>query len=303
MRAWLCSHSRLVWVNEFAFNSERDAVNSAMPKMVERFGFGTDRGLRREINEDSLLVRAPIFAVADGMGGHEAGEIASQACLESLNQDPIFAAGTRNATEATVRAALQRADADVVELTKARGGTTVTGVVLVEHGGSPHMLVFNIGDSRVYQLVDGVLAQITVDHSEVQELLTGGYLNAEEASTYPRRHVITRALGAGVRAKADVWLLPLAPEQRMLICTDGLTGELSNQQLRQTLIAMADPQEAVESLIAQANSSGGHDNITAIVVDVGQAADAARTQVLPLLDTTDAVSECPDAPTHEENDG
>ncbi len=272
---------RLLWVNEFAFVSGRDAVNTGMPKMGPRVGFGTDRGRKREINEDSLLVRDPIFAVADGMGGHEAGEIASQACLESLSRNPLFATESRNATEADLRSALRRADTDVLEVTQARGGTTVAGVVLVEHDGGPHLLAFNVGDSRVYQLIDGVLAQITVDHSEVQELLTGGYLNAEEARVYPRRHVITRALGAGVRAKADVWLVPIAQEQRILICTDGLTGELSDQQLRQTLIALADPQEAVDSLIAQANNSGGRDNITAIVVDVGPAAEAATTQVRP----------------------
>lgn len=276
------------------------------PNMAPRVGFGTDRGLHRGVNEDFLLVQDPIFAVADGMGGHEAGEVASRACLESLSRAPDLMPGTRNATESRIRSALRQADADVLELTRARGGTTVTGVVLVEHDGGPHLLVFNIGDSRVYQLVDGKLEKITVDHSEVQELLRGGYLSAEEARNYPRRHVITRALGAGVPAKADVWLLPLTQQLRILICTDGLTGELSDQQIRQTLISLTHPQKAVDSLILQANNSGGHDNITAIVVDL-QAPETSRApeaaQVFSFLETTEVASDRAVPPTHEENDG
>ncbi|HEX9225390.1 MAG TPA: protein phosphatase 2C domain-containing protein, partial [Arthrobacter sp.] len=131
-------------------------------------GYGTDRGLRREMNEDSFIASDPVFAVADGMGGHEAGEIASGICVRTLAGIPQLASGARDATAGVVQEYLLMADEGIREATGSRAGTTLSGVVVVEQMGAPYWLVLNIGDSRTYRLSQGKLSQISVDHSEVQ---------------------------------------------------------------------------------------------------------------------------------------
>lgn len=244
-------------------------------------GYGTDRGLRREMNEDSFIAADPVFAVADGMGGHEAGEIASGICVRTLATMPQLASGGRDATAGAVQEFLLTADESIREATGARAGTTLSGVVVVEQLGLPHWLVLNIGDSRTYRFRQGVLSQISVDHSEVQELVDAGEISRAEAAIHPRRHVITRALGTGYEAEADYWLVPLEEGDRMLVCSDGLNGELDDEQIAGILAAEADPQAAVDELIRAALRSGGRDNVTCIVVDAIRAAEnaAARTGV------------------------
>ncbi|NYE96615.1 protein phosphatase [Psychromicrobium silvestre] len=230
-------------------------------------GFQTDRGLRRELNEDSFLAIDPIFAVADGMGGHEAGEVASRECIRTLSESQALASGSRRAAAADIQTALLLADARIRELTDARAGTTVTGVVLVEEGDTPYWLVFNVGDSRTYRLSKGKFEQVSVDHSEVQEMVDAGYISRSEALVHPRRHVVTRALGTGDDIEADYWLIPVEDGDRYLICSDGLTGELSDDQIFRTISTLAQPQEAADSLVQAALRSGGRDNVTVIVVD------------------------------------
>ncbi len=236
------------------------------------FGFGSDRGLRRELNEDSFLAADPIFAVADGMGGHEAGEVASRECISVLSQQAVLAAGSRSATAVDLQQALRQADFRIRELANARAGTTVAGVVLVEERGVPYWLVFNVGDSRTYRLSQGSFGQVSVDHSEVQELVDGGYITQAEAQVHPRRHVVTRALGTGTETEADYWLVPLEDGDRMLVCSDGLTGEVSDDGIHSALSALPDPQDVVDSLIQAALRSGGRDNITVVVVDASNVA-------------------------------
>jgi protein phosphatase len=231
------------------------------------YGYGTDRGLRRELNEDSFIASDPVFAVADGMGGHEAGEIASGMCVRALAAMPQLASGERSVTAAVLQQYLVHADSSIRQATGARAGTTLTGAVVVEQMGMPYWLVMNIGDSRTYRLSQGVFAQVSVDHSEVQELVDAGEITPEEATIHPRRHVVTRALGTGDETEADYWLLPVEEGDRILVCSDGLNGELTDGDIVRILSTVGNPQDAVDALIQAALRNGGRDNVTVIVVD------------------------------------
>nr|WP_281070197.1 protein phosphatase 2C domain-containing protein [Paeniglutamicibacter psychrophenolicus] len=224
------------------------------------------------MNEDSLFVADALFAVADGMGGHAAGEVASRLCVETL------AAGYRKASgrlDAEAIHVLLRQAGDAIAAGAPRGaGTTVSGAAVIERDSGLHWLVFNVGDSRTYRLSGGLLEQVTVDHSEVQQLVERGVIDAGQMAAHPRRHVITRALGAGGDGRADFWLLPLLPGDRLLICSDGLSTELSDALLRDTITRFPDPQQAADELIAAALGRGGRDNISVIIADaVGPTAD------------------------------
>ncbi|MBO0896498.1 PP2C family protein-serine/threonine phosphatase [Arthrobacter sunyaminii] len=232
------------------------------------FGYASDRGLRREQNEDSLIAADPVFAVADGMGGHEAGEVASSICVRTLGEAAFVGEHLPKVGADELRALLREADTRIREATGGRAGTTVTGAVLVSGDGVPCWLVFNVGDSRTYRLTGGALEQITVDHSEVQELVDMGQITPDEALIHPRRHVVTRALGTGSDTQADYWLIPVEPGDRLLVCSDGLTGEVSDGQLQQILSSVANPQDACAAMVQAALRSGGRDNITVLVVDV-----------------------------------
>ncbi|PPB49547.1 serine/threonine protein phosphatase [Arthrobacter pityocampae] len=236
------------------------------------YGFGTDRGLRRELNEDSFLAVEPIFAVADGMGGHEAGEVASSICVRTLEASSI--AGTRlpRVTAAELDDVIRQAHQSIRSEAGGQAGTTLTGVVLVEESGAPAWLFFNVGDSRAYRLSSGTFGQITVDHSEVQELVDLGSITEQEARTHHRRHVVTRALGTGDDADPDFWLMPVEDRDRILLCSDGLSGEVTDEDIHLILETVPDPQDACDALIAAALRSGARDNVTVIVVDASDPA-------------------------------
>ncbi|UVJ40790.1 PP2C family serine/threonine-protein phosphatase [Arthrobacter sp. CJ23] len=241
------------------------------------YGYGTDRGLRRELNEDSFIASDPVFAVADGMGGHEAGEIASGTCVRTLAAVPQLSAGVRSATAVDLQACLLDADSRIRAATGARAGTTLSGVVVVEQMGVPYWLVMNIGDSRTYRLSQGEFSQVSVDHSEVQELVDSGEITPEQAAVHPRRHVVTRALGTGDETEADFWLLPIQEGDRVMVCSDGLNGELGDEHLFRILSTVAHPQDAVDALIQAALRSGGRDNVTVIVIDAQNVFNDAGT--------------------------
>ncbi|MFC0582076.1 PP2C family protein-serine/threonine phosphatase [Micrococcoides hystricis] len=230
-----------------------------------RCGYGSDIGLHREINEDHLLVSETVFAVADGMGGHEAGEVASRLAIQNLEALADGYNGDINAT--ALQEALEDADNNIHEVGAGRAGTTVTGAALIMENGQPYWLVFNVGDSRTYRLRDGKLELLTVDHSEVQDLINHGYITAEEARFHPRRHVITRALGAGAANQADFYLYPVIAGDRLLICSDGLSTELEDDEIHALLTTYPEAQTAVNELITHALARGGRDNVTVIVVD------------------------------------
>ncbi len=257
------------------------------------YGYGTDRGLRRELNEDSFIASDPVFAVADGMGGHEAGEIASGMCVRALAAMPQLATGERSVTAAVIQQYLMKADSSIREATGARAGTTLTGVVVVEQMGMPYWLVMNIGDSRTYRLSQGQFAQVSVDHSEVQELVDAGEITPELATVHPRRHVVTRALGTGDETEADYWLLPVEEGDRILVCSDGLNAELADEHMFRVLSTVGHPQDAVDALIQAALRNGGRDNVTVIVVDARNVMNdggIATTAPRPGTDAEDEVT-------------
>jgi len=229
-------------------------------------GAATDIGLRRSINEDAHIAASPLFLVADGMGGHQAGELASATVIEEF----ATLAGRPSLDIDDLHIALARARTRVRSLPLPPGagaGTTLSGVVIADVDGDGYWLTINLGDSRTYRFSGGVLEQISVDHSVVQELIDSGELDAAAASSDSRRNVITRAIGAGSHAEPDYWLLPAEEGDRMLVCSDGLTGELDRQRIGEILGAEPDPQAAATRLVHEAMLHGGRDNITALVVD------------------------------------
>lgn len=241
--------------------------------LVLRAGAATDVGRVRDHNEDSLLVTASVFAVADGMGGHAAGEVASRIVTETLEE---LAERDRIVPDDIV-AALALANTRLLESAARHPeqtgmGTTATGLSVVSAGGSDHWAVFNVGDSRVYRLVDAELNLVTVDHSEVQEMIDAGLLTAEQAARHPLRNIVTRSLGTEVTPVPDLWVFPPSPGERFVICSDGLSNELSREEIRRVVVEVDDPQQAAVALVAAAVEAGGRDNVTTIVValDAGQ---------------------------------
>ncbi len=244
-------------------------------------GFHTDVGKVRRVNEDSLVAIPPVFLVADGMGGHARGDAASQAVARVFSRD--FSVGEPTTVDA-VNSALSRANDDVRALSEnadsgpALSGTTVTGVALVatsasvSHdstssvGESHEWMVFNIGDSRVYEWDGTELSQITVDHSAVQELVEAGVISPHEAEVHPDRNVITRAIGAAEWVRPDVWLVPLGTARTFIMCSDGLTKELDDAAIAHILRGTDEVEHVADALVDAALAAGGRDNVTVVVV-------------------------------------
>lgn len=236
----------------------------------------THVGNRRDTNQDSYITVPPVFAVADGMGGHSAGEVASAAVVRRLNE----LAGDLTVTEDDILDTLTQA-VDDIEIdtgdTELGAGTTVTGVIISEQTGLPVWQVFNIGDSRVYQYFKGALSQITVDHSVVQHLLDTGAITEEEAEVHPHSNVITRAVGLGEAPLPDYTSLALIPGQRILICSDGLTKELTDVGIQYFLSTQHTAEDAARTLVEQALNNAGRDNVTVVVIDVHAVGDVIDT--------------------------
>jgi PPM family protein phosphatase len=253
---------------------------------VIRFSHGvaTSVGRVRRVNEDSYLAVPPIYAVADGMGGHGSGDVASRLAVEALARcvelRPLFTEAVLHALEEANQVIVSRAEPP------SRMGTTVAGLAGLEAAGGDQLMVFNVGDSRVYRLAADRIVQLTVDHSEVQELVTAGVLTREQARTHPRRNIVTRALGSAPTVHSDHWLLPATGGDRFLICSDGLSGELPDEVIL-PLLAVGDPRQAAEALVAAANDAGGRDNVTAVVVDVARDAGPAD-ETVPLRQQSSA---------------
>jgi len=227
----------------------------------------TDVGLRRAHNEDSYVAEAPVFVVADGMGGHSAGDVASDAVVRRIAE----AAVRDSLSTDELEDALRRATADIAVAaaeTELGVGTTATGVFLSGEDGEAEFTVFNVGDSRVYLVADGALQQITVDHSVVQEMVDAGLLRAEDAESHPDSNVITRAVGFDVDQRPDYWRIPARAGLRLLVCSDGLTKELSGSDIERVLAAQPESHAAASALVRAAVEAGGRDNVTAVVVDV-----------------------------------
>lgn len=237
--------------------------------------FGTtNTGRRRESNQDAVLAAYPLFAVADGMGGHIGGEIASASTVARLQA--MVDKGKIGPKQ--IEKALTQAVSDISshpETTDEGTGTTITGVYLDSSGGDEVWVTINIGDSRVYLLRDDELVQITTDHSVVQELIASGRLSPEEAENHPYGNVITRAVGPSDSVTPDYVRLDVVDNDRFIVCSDGLTKELTDYGIRHFLRENDDPAAAVDAMMVAALENGGRDNITIIVVDVHRSSPAA----------------------------
>jgi protein phosphatase len=237
-------------------------------------GAATDVGTVRDTNEDAFLVAPPVFVVADGMGGHDNGDVASRIVVEEFarlaeagyppEEGPLVVGET---LEACQRRITQYAAESGSQVRRAPG-TTVVAALLVEEDGAPAWLLVNLGDSRIYVVADGALRQVSTDHSVVQELVDSGQITPEEAAAHPERHVITRALGGPRLEPADYFVLPAGNVQRLLLCTDGVSGLVQEEELAEILTTSRDPRDAADGLVAAALRAGGDDNATAVVVDV-----------------------------------
>lgn len=246
------------------------------------WGATTDRGLRREVNEDALLADPPLFVVADGMGGHAAGDVASGMAIDVL----AGLVGERPISPQDAIDAIQQANGAIFGLAssspgKAGMGTTISGIASVVTGGSEHWMVFNVGDSRVYRLSYGRLTQLTVDHSEAEEMVAAGLLTREQGREYEHRNVVTRSLGTTPGVDIDSWVFPPIGSERFLVCSDGLTTEVTDDRIRACLLDNPDPQAAAATLVQLALEGGGHDNVTALVVDAAPSAVAADEDTSP----------------------
>ena len=240
--------------------------------VVVAWGAATDIGRRRNHNEDSLIAESPMFAVADGMGGHAAGDVASAAVVARLAEAVV---GDFTESEAIGRA-LHDATIDIGQAADEQSlgvGTTVTGAALTIDEGEPVWTIFNVGDSRVYAFDRNELEQVTVDHSVVQELVAAGLIRREDAESHPESNVITRAVGFNAEPRTDFWEIPVRRGMRLLLCSDGLTKEIDDDRIRLHLAAGLSPLETAQSLVDAALASGGRDNVTTIVVDVVESAE------------------------------
>ena len=228
------------------------------------FGSRTDVGCVRDHNEDSLIVAPPLFAVADGMGGHAAGEVASEIAITVLSEK---APRTPDAS-ALGRAVEDANRAVILAASEKRGragmGTTMTAAILQKD----RLVVAQVGDSRAYLLHQGKLQQLTRDHSLMADMIEAGRLTPEEARTHPNRSVITRALGSDPRMVPDLYEITVETGDRLLLCSDGLSSMLEDAAIESVLSRTRDPQRCASVLVNEAIAAGGYDNITVIVADV-----------------------------------
>jgi len=256
--------------------------------MVLRHSARTDVGMIRSGNEDNFAAHATgdrgFFIVADGMGGHAAGEVASEMAVQTLERelgsvkDLSDGGAGQRVTDALRLANRCIHDRTITEVDKQGMGTTAS--VLIVSGA--RYMIGQVGDSRVYLLRDGALHQLTKDHSYVQEQVDAGFLTPEQARYHPYSNVITRCVGASPDVQPDIYEGEVRLGDLFLVASDGLTGMVDDRRLQMLLMSRAEPERKVHSLIAEANGRGGLDNITAIVVQVAPEDDGAgKTQEMP----------------------
>ena len=227
-------------------------------------GAATDVGRVRDRNEDSLLVEDPLYAVADGMGGHLGGDVASRLAVETLHE--IFGSGTEPLHEQVRRANEVVFERSLRDRNVAGMGTTLTVAVME----GDRLRLAHVGDSRAYLLRGGDLRQLTEDHTLVARMVKKGEITRREAETHPHRSVLTRVVGTEPEVVVDESTVPLLDGDRVLLCTDGLTGMVTEEQVKAILESEPEPQAAADRLVRAANRAGGIDNVTAVVLDAHQ---------------------------------
>ena len=230
-----------------------------------RWGSATDTGRVRTVNQDRLFVAPTLFVVADGMGGHQAGEVAAEIAVEGFADDGV--ATVDELTERIGAANSAILDAANSDTSKFGMGTTLTALALPNDDATT-LVVANVGDSRTYLFRDGDIAQVSQDHSLVGDLVREGRLTEAEATNHPRRNVVTRALGIEHPVLVDTFPVPIVSGDRFVLCSDGLTDEVTPSAIAAALRRLADPQQAADELVRMANDAGGRDNITVVVADV-----------------------------------
>jgi len=241
--------------------------------------YATDTGRQRSANEDSVFVRAPLFVIADGMGGAQAGEVASKTSVESFDR-PLPEGPPERTLKETIEGANReihrraRQDPDLAGM-----GTTTTAAILDEKG--EEVAIGHVGDSRAYRLRRGKLERLTRDHSLVEEMRRKGQLTEAQAEDHPQRSIITRALGPEPEVEVDLQTVPALAGDVFLICSDGLTTMLDDEHIERLLARATSMPNAVRALVDEANRAGGRDNITVIAFRLEDAAAPARAPVVP----------------------
>ena len=261
---------------------DADAMNDLKSRYAPLVGGLSDVGRVRELNEDNwhwepLSDDMVLYAVADGMGGHDRGEVASQVAVETLfvaARERLAVTESREipALRELLRESVQTANRAVVsagEENDSNMGTTLTCCLLYQ---DKHAVVANVGDSRAYLLRDGDLNAISQDHSLVAYLVQLGELTAEEARTHPSGNILVRSIGSMPEVEVDVYYVEVQENDWLMLCSDGLWGEISDADIRQILADNAEPQDACQALVDKANDAGGRDNTTLIIVQVGAGA-------------------------------
>jgi PPM family protein phosphatase len=235
---------------------------------VTQLGYGTDTGRKRRRNEDAYVVEPPLFAIADGMGGAQAGELASSLAAGAVREDEAAAGSGERRVGELIQEANRRVYERSSQDAAASGmGTTMT----VAFVGNANVAFGHVGDSRAYLIRDGKLEQLTEDHSLVAELVRSGKLSPEEAETHPQRSVITRALGTDPDVDVDTFSIETAPGDLFMLCSDGLTSMVEDDMILRTIEKNRDNlQTAAKALIRAANKGGGEDNITVVFFEIGE---------------------------------
>lgn len=242
--------------------AERNAADK--PNAFAFFGSRTEVGHVREHNEDSLVAVPPLFAVADGMGGHEAGEVASEIAINTITElAPDHADGDALARAVTA-ANLNVIKAPAKGIGREGMGTTLTAAILE----GERLVIAQVGDSRAYLLHQGKLQQLTRDHSLMADMIEAGQLTEAEARVHPNRSVITRAIGSDPRMQPDIYELNVETGDRILLCSDGICTMIEDPQIERIMARTHSAQECADGLVAAALEAGGFDNATAVVVDV-----------------------------------
>lgn len=265
---------------------EQQSRHELAQLMLVKWGASSDTGTLRVQNEDSFLAEEKIFVVADGMGGHNAGEVASAMAIKMLAE--AQANGISDASQ--LAKVIEQINHSIFQAaanqTDQRGmGTTLAVLALTpnETTNEVSAAVANIGDSRTYLFRNDEFRQVSVDHSYVQDLVSEGLITREEARTHARRNIVTRALGIEPSVAVDTWTLPLITGDRYVLCSDGLVDEVTDEAIEKCVKQKIEPQKVADQLVALANANGGRDNITVIIVDViaDGANSLAATSVTP----------------------
>ena len=242
---------------------------------VTQFGSRTDIGCVREQNEDSLIVTPPLFVVADGMGGHAAGEVASEICVKTVAE-----CAPKHADAEELGQAVEQANRDIITAAltgegREGMGTTCTAAMLE----ADKLVIAQVGDSRAYLLHGGKLSQITRDHSLMANMIESGQITPEEARFHPNRSVITRALGNDPDMVPDLYEIRVEAGDRLMLCSDGLTSMVEDADIEAIMNRVADPQRCAAALVNEAIAAGGTDNVTVVVANAIGLGDKARRKV------------------------